>query len=570
MKRLLLLFMLTLVIVPTVILSFLAARTLKHDEIVAWELLKKNAVAGLEAAITQVDEQLDEVLRDIQIQVDDIIESGPSDVLMLEMDTEFETISPLVDGIYPYQDGWWVFTWPATSGIDARERIHDRRLLDAFRGRLSSGGARGTQAAVTSDSEGVLESRIPLRVDNRYYRFLISGKEQGYYTGFRFDMDGFKSLLQDRIEEAADSGIIISVEGPNFRFSTSAPRYPVVVSDSFGERSEMGATVVEENLLVKEVLSAPFDDTVIRAFSDDPDRLRQLATQHGRLLTWSIILLAAGIIGGVWIMIAMAHAEIQRSRSGTEFAIGISHDVRTPLAAMKMLAESIYLDHVKDVHKQKAFLSTIVSECDRLGHLIERVLYFVRFGQGALRYSLRAADVGLAVQESVDVFLALFPDGTAPNGDKRPIVELNVDDSLPRVMLDDGAFAQIILNLLDNAATYGKKRMNRGHAPPVWIGVSVARCMRCRKPWTLRHEWVRITVRDKGEGIRPSDRKRIFRKFYRARDASTEYLSGVGLGLAVCCAAAEGHAGWIDVDSEPGEGSAFHVFLPVVSGESES
>jgi len=567
MKLRLPLAMLTLVIVPTVVLSFLAARTLEHDQIVAQDRLENNAAAAIELVVDDIERIVNDALQDIHIEFDDVLNLPRFDGQLNVIADPLEDSLSLVDRIFIFCDPWRKLSWPEPSEIDQGEQSHRNRLLSALQDRVVFGETR--RARVTRMGvAAVTEPRIALKVGDSHYVFTIGGSGRDYYVGFRVDLGGLTGIIEDSIDRAAVGGIMLTVEGPGIRVSSAETEGPVFISDSLGERSEVEGSMGDENLLTGNALPAPLGDIDIRAFTEDPRERMRRVTHSKRLFTWCIVLLAAGIIGGAWITIAMAYAELRRAQSGAEFAIGISHDVRTPLASMKMLAESIFFGHVKDADKRQLFLETIVSECDRLSQLIERVLFLVRFGQGVLRYRLQEGDVGLAVRESVGTFLSRYPGGSTPSGDEGPTVEINVDEALPSVMLDNDAFAQVILNLLDNAACYGIKRTNGAPVAPAWIGVSAARFRCRRKPWTAKCEWVRVSVSDKGDGISPQEQKRIFRKYYRVQGTASGNLSGVGLGLAVCRDVAEAHAGWVDVESAPGNGSTFHFYLPTVGADS--
>ena len=257
--------------------------------------------------------------------------------------------------------------------------------------------------------------------------------------------------------------------------------------------------------------------------------------------------------------------------------------MRTPVSSMRMLAESLEMGHVRDPDKQKQFLRTIVTECDRLSQLVERVLFFVRFGQDALVYSLRETDPAVLVESVVRSFAARFSGSAATATDAGPRTEADRADKaggnatpgssegrvsaagltlrwrfapdLPGVDVDEAAVTQLVLNLLDNAVKYSC----RGSAD---IRVDVDRATRRRRPFGREKTWVIIMVRDHGIGIRRQELRRIFRKFYRGRGARRDHVSGVGLGLAMCRHIAVAHGGWIEAQSVPGEGSTFKVFLP--------
>ena len=82
--------------------------------------------------------------------------------------------------------------------------------------------------------------------------------------------------------------------------------------------------------------------------------------------------------------------------------------LRTPLSSMRMLTESLYLGRIEDPEKRNKFLGVMLRECDRLGRLTDRALYFFRFGQGAMRYRLTEGDLGSLVKDTADAFGAAF------------------------------------------------------------------------------------------------------------------------------------------------------------------
>lgn len=234
-------------------------------------------------------------------------------------------------------------------------------------------------------------------------------------------------------------------------------------------------------------------------------------------------------------------AEIRRARTRIEFAAAVSHDLRTPLASMRMLAESLHLGRITEESKRQKFLATLVTECDRLGRLTDRALYFIRFGQDALQYRLTEGDFGSLVRETTETYLM--------SGMKRARhLSVQVEEGLPAVRFDGGALEQVVLNLLDNADKYSPQDQN--------IDVAVEA--------TPDRRQVRLSVRDRGIGIAPADLRRVFRAYYRGERARSSDVSGVGLGLALCRHIVRAHGGRIEVESVVGEGSTFRVTLPAV------
>ena len=184
-------------------------------------------------------------------------------------------------------------------------------------------------------------------------------------------------------------------------------------------------------------------------------------------------------------------------------------------------------------------------------------------------------------------------------------ISVAVQPGLPRLKVDDGALAQVVLNLLDNAWKYGRAQgaeskeqkivnseqagggngesrrvqsniqhstfntqrpttKNQEQTPRATVVVTVEAVeqAKLRRWWERKRRWIRISVTDHGEGIRKRDLGKIFREFYRAPNAGEKNTSGVGLGLALCKHVADAHGGWIEAESEAGKGSTFSVYLP--------
>ena len=257
--------------------------------------------------------------------------------------------------------------------------------------------------------------------------------------------------------------------------------------------------------------------------------------------------------------IALSRAKIafeQAAHRREEMVQDVAHDLRTPLASMRMLAESLANGNVR-AKEQPRFLNTIVSECDRLSRLIERVLYLVRYGQGALVYCQRDIDMGALVQRAVAELKAYAGS-----------LQLRVAPDLPDVRGDRAALDQVVLNLLDNAVKYGRKpedeQGERNQAQVKGrVEITIEPIERGRWSWSRRATWVRLSVRDFGMGIAPGEQRKIFHRFYRSARAHDRNVSGVGLGLALCRHVVHSHGGWIEVVSQIGEGTTFSVYLKV-------
>jgi two-component system phosphate regulon sensor histidine kinase PhoR len=152
-------------------------------------------------------------------------------------------------------------------------------------------------------------------------------------------------------------------------------------------------------------------------------------------------------------------------------------------------------------------------------------------------YQRKAESVPSVVDEAVAAFRA------STLGREREL-ELDVEPGLPTIVGDRGALVDALVNLLSNADKYSPEREK----------ITVAARADARS--------VRLSVADRGVGIPRREQRRIFEKFYRVDERLSRAVEGTGLGLSIVQHIALGHAGRVDVQSEPGEGSVFTIVLP--------
>ncbi|MEI8121438.1 MAG: HAMP domain-containing sensor histidine kinase, partial [bacterium] len=357
-------------------------------------------------------------------------------------------------------------------------------------------------------------------------------------------------------------------------------------SESHGEKT----TAAQSPQLATRRLPAPMDAMTLTAYPSDPRAFFLNARLQSRLYRWSGLLLMTSIVAGVWLIWRQAATEIRQARERSDFAATVSHDLRTPLSSMRMLAESLYMGNVHDEPKKQKFLGAIIKESDRLSRLTDRALYFIRYGQEALRYRFTEGDLGVLVRNVVEVFAigvqAEVEEKTEESfqksvlrsqkaedggGNERcaknsPRITLFISPEVPPIQFDGGAMEQVVFNLLDNAVKYSDKE--RGvhievslevASPSPWFGVGGAWARRAK---ITRPEIV-LAVRDHGAGMAPEDVKRILKPYARGRGAAQRNARGIGLGLALCHHVVKAHGGRIQIESVPGQGSVFRVIMPV-------
>lgn len=235
------------------------------------------------------------------------------------------------------------------------------------------------------------------------------------------------------------------------------------------------------------------------------------------------------VIGLVWQSERLA---LQRS----QFAASAAHELRTPLAGLRMYAEML-AEGLGDPAKAPSYARRLAEEAERLGRVVSNVLGFSRLERGSLNVRPEPGDLGAAAAKAVDR--------------QRPALEgagvrlsVQLEEGLPSVRFDADAVAQIVQNLLDNAEKYGRGCPDRA------VEISVRRSS----------SGVELSVSDRGPGIPASLRRRLFRPF--ARGEGTDAPAGLGLGLALVKALADAQGARVSCEDRPGGGSVFRVSFP--------
>ena len=234
--------------------------------------------------------------------------------------------------------------------------------------------------------------------------------------------------------------------------------------------------------------------------------------------------------------VAVVQDVTERSRLDAvrrDFVANVSHELRTPIGAIVALADTLAAEDGSEVMRRLA--ARIAHEADRAGHLIDDLLDLSRIEGGELqREEVPVRHLLTGAIDRVVVSAGGRAEDISVIGDL-PMTTLRVD-----VSQVEGA----LVNLIENAVKYSD--------PGSPIEVSV----------TDDGERVELIVRDRGIGIPPTDRDRIFERFYRVDRARSRATGGTGLGLAIVRNVARNHGGEVHVESREGEGSTFVMYLP--------
>ena len=272
---------------------------------------------------------------------------------------------------------------------------------------------------------------------------------------------------------------------------------------------------------------------------------QQARTRWFGLLIGAAVAAAAAGLAGAW----RAFRRQQRlSEMKTNFVSSVSHELRAPIASVRLMAEGLARGNVTEPARQREYFHFIVQECDRLGTLINNVLDFSQMEQGRKQYEFEPTDVMALIAQTVKLM--------EPRAAERAVTltmtlpEDAAGDTLQPV-IDGRAVQQALINLLDNAIK---------HAPD---GSTVSVALAVNAPAST----FTLSVTDHGPGIPAAEHEKIFERFHRCGSELRRETPGVGLGLSIVRHAAAAHGGRVRVRSAVGEGSCFTMELPLRADE---
>lgn len=223
--------------------------------------------------------------------------------------------------------------------------------------------------------------------------------------------------------------------------------------------------------------------------------------------------------------------------SRQEFVSNVSHELKTPITSMKVLADSLLSQEDVPVELYREFMEDIAREIDRENKIITDLLSLVKMDKKVA--SMNITEVNM--NELTEVILKRL----RPIARKRDI-EVTFESIRPvKATVDEVKISLVISNLVENAVKYNKENG--------WVKVVL----------DADHQFFTLTISDSGIGIPPEEIGHIYERFYRVDKSHSREIGGTGLGLAITRSAVLMHRGSIRVESSPGEGTSFVVKIPL-------
>jgi len=253
---------------------------------------------------------------------------------------------------------------------------------------------------------------------------------------------------------------------------------------------------------------------------------------------FALLLILCVTLFGSYIVWRDLRRELQMAEMRSQFVSSVSHELKTPLTAIRMFAETLSLGRSRNPDTKREYLETIVNESERLTRLLNNVLDFSKIEMGRMVYRLKPTSLPDIVRTAARTV-------QYPLNQQGFRLKIDIEDGMPDALVDQDAIEQAILNLLSNAMKYS------GDARTIDLSLT-------------RHDGdALIRVADHGIGMNQQELSKIFGKFYRVNSQENERITGTGLGLALVDHVVKAHQGRITVESTLGNGSAFSIYLPL-------
>ena len=221
-----------------------------------------------------------------------------------------------------------------------------------------------------------------------------------------------------------------------------------------------------------------------------------------------------------------------------EFLDTVTHELRTPITAIRAASEILHDDEDVPFEVRKQFLQNIISESDRLNRLIDKILDLEKFETGKQKIYLSRNNIALTVEKTLESVKQLI-------ANKKIQVEFEDAGKEIRAFYDEERIIQVVHNLLSNAIKFSA-------VTDGLISIHI----------TENESNVAVTIHNNGKGIKSEDFEAIFDKFYQSRNQNVKKPIGSGLGLAICKQIIEHHKGAIWAENNVKEGATFVFTLP--------
>jgi len=363
------------------------------------------------------------------------------------------------------------------------------------------------------------------------------------------EKDGFSTLFQQQLETFPISGTTLILYDNNNQVVFGTPNsliVPFIVYD----------------------LSDFSADWKLELYFDTDNPFQTAAKRQTSIYIWTGILVSVLMFFAGAFAIRSVNHQIKMNRLKNDFIATVTHELKTPLASMRVLVDTLLEGNYEGQQTATEYLQLVANENKRLTHLIDSFLTFSRMERNKQVFDFHPVSPSEIATAAAEAMGAKFNGGTgilpvnysqdghatslpAENMGKMPMppnckFPVTIDENLPLVSADKAGMVTVLVNLLDNAYKYTNSDKE--------IQLKVYE----------QNGSVCFAVKDNGIGLSPRVQRKIFNRFYQVDSRLNRRAEGCGLGLSIIKFIVDAHKGTIEVESTAGKGSTFTVKLPKV------
>ncbi|MGC3957065.1 MAG: HAMP domain-containing sensor histidine kinase [Verrucomicrobiota bacterium] len=332
----------------------------------------------------------------------------------------------------------------------------------------------------------------------------------------------------------SDAGITAMLSGYHTAFHGTAAAYRILdtagnfVSGTQAPQSKAFATVA---------MPDGFPGWKVELYFEGSDVFEKAARRQIAVYTWTGFLVILLIISIGGFATRAVGRQIRLNEMKNDFIATVSHELKTPLASMRVLVDTLLEGRVKDEAQVQRYLELTAKENERLSRMIDNFLTFSRMERNKVAFTIVDTKPTVIANDAVAAIKTKYDSHDCQ-------LTLEIPNDLPDLPADHDAIVTVLVNLLDNACKYttDHKKVSLRLYP--------------------EDRAVCFAVSDNGIGLARRHHRKIFDRFYQVDNSLSRKAEGCGLGLSIVKFIVDAHQGKISVESKPGSGSTFTVRLP--------
>lgn len=516
-----------LLLIPTLVISAFLFQTLRQERTrivqAAYETARNRAQT--------IAETIRLTTRGVEHTIIQALLLLPADDRLQEMLIGFVRTTDLVNNVFiwSHEDG---LLYPvAREGTPLGDKQFIERYRPLFTGRVSWESAGDVALPNPPQTMGIIATKtggwIPWLADNKQSILgWVQQEPKGIIYGAQLDLTTLLYWLINYFPDTAPEGM----------------EYALL--DAGGEiLYQTGTGGIKSGLKPDVTVSlAPYlPHWQVATYVVDPPLTEQSGKSFFLLSVLLLAIFVTAIILGGSLLTWQTHRNMVSAQQKTSFVSNVSHELKTPLTSIRMFAELLQEDRIKDPSKKGQYLKVIVAESQRLTRLVNNVLDFNRLEQGRKQYHLKELEISGYLRYIVETQRLRVQEAGM-------VLDNQIPEAEYKVLTDEDAMEQILLNLLDNAIKYASEGKE--------LSVDL----------TPVENQLQVRVLDRGPGVPAKHRSRIFEKFHRVDSSLTSRHPGSGLGLSIARTITRDLNGDLLYEPREGGGSCFTVMIPFQEG----